>query len=242
MPKQCCRPNRWARIWPNTRIFSTPAVEQGLREEGDPHMTVTATPLDPAAFDALTAAIRAVRGGDPLLSVDVAVPSSFVGVSVRRRFAKPGLVGVRFPSLPQDHCGVSRTHPCGAGPRAAVRASQRRAVTRGVLCVATGHVADAARQSSATVNVVAGVVTELDEADTDLRGAKGPHIPELAALYGAYRGRITDVADPRAVVDAALASASPTPLIVYLPPKAHGDRARLLSGLAGDGLLHVVLA
>jgi len=203
-------------------------------------MTVSATPFGPAAFDALATALRAVRGGDPLLSVDVAVPSSFVGVTVRRRFANPGLVGVRFTSLPRII--AERAAPVlAAQGRERLSSSQRRAVTRGVLCVATGRVADAARHSSATVNVVAGVFAELDEADTDLTGAKGPHIVELASLYDTYRGRITDVADPRAVVDAALATASPTPLIVYLPRRLKATELAFCRGLAADGLLHVVV-
>jgi len=65
-------------------------------------MTVTATPFGPAAFDALAAALRAVRDGDRLLSVHVAVPSSFVGVSVRRRLVR------RLARRPDGHRRSSR--------------------------------------------------------------------------------------------------------------------------------------
>jgi len=59
-----------------------------------------AVPYGPGAFAVLRDVLGELRGGDPLAPAEVAVPSSFTAVTVRRRLAAPGLVGVRFSALP----------------------------------------------------------------------------------------------------------------------------------------------
>ena len=109
-----------------------------------------------------------VRDGDPMTAVDVAVAAAFAGITVRRRFANPGLVGVRFAPLP--HLITDRALPvlAAAGVQP-LTSADRGAVTRGVLASSGGGLADSARRSARTVDVVAGMFAELDESAAGAR-------------------------------------------------------------------------
>ncbi len=129
-------------------------------------MTTVAVHFGPECFDALRDALQGIRAGDPLAPVDVAVPSSFVGVTVRRRLAAPGLVGVRFAPLPRVI--ADRALPVLAGQGVPpLTTAQRRAATKAVLAGSNGELAASARKSGSTTEVVAGVFAELDDADAD---------------------------------------------------------------------------
>ena len=84
------------------------------------------------ALAALRDVLADVRDGDPMTAVDVAVPSAFAGITVRRRFASPGLVGVRFAPLPRLITDRALPVLAAAGVQP-LTSADRRAVTRGVL-------------------------------------------------------------------------------------------------------------
>ena len=78
---------------------------------------VVVTRFGGPALAALREMLAHVRDGDPMTAVDVAVAAAFAGISVRRRFANPGLVGVRFAPLPRliaDRALLMRLRRCGA--------------------------------------------------------------------------------------------------------------------------------
>jgi ATP-dependent helicase/nuclease subunit B len=207
---------------------------------------VVVTSFGAPAFAAFRDALAEFRGGDPMAPVDVAVPSSFVGVTIRRRLASPGLVGVRFAPLPR--LIADRALPvlaaAGASP---LTAAQRRAAARAVLATSNGMLGASARRSESTTDVVAGVFAELDEAaanDTAVRAlsASGPALAEFAALYHRYLGVVAAAVRPEQLADAALAGSRDTPLIVYLPRRLTQVELRFCAGLAARGRLRVVLA
>lgn len=208
-------------------------------------MTTVATRFGPECLEALRDTLAAVRGGDPLAPVDVAVPSSFVGVTVRRRLADPGLVGVRFVPLPRVI--ADRALPVisdeGIQP---LTTAQRRAATKAVLAAAKGELAASSRRSRSTTEVVAGVFAELDDADADeatlhtLDGA-GRWPAEIADLYRGYLELIADAARPRRLVEAALQNPTTTPLIVYLPRRLTPVELRFCTGLAAQCRLQLIV-
>jgi RecB family exonuclease len=206
---------------------------------------VRVVPFGAEAFAALWDALADIRGGDPLARADVAVPSSFVGVTVRRRLATPGLVGVRFTSLPRIIADRAAATLAGAG-REVLGSAQRRAATRAVLASARGPLSDAAARSSATIGVVAGLFAELDDAelggsDLDELAHAGGWAAQIGELYGRYAARTAKAARPKDVVDAACASDDATPLIVYLPRRLGPGELRFCRSLAERGLLRVVV-
>ena len=189
------------------------------------------------ALAALRDVLAHVRDGDPMTAVDVAVPSAFAGITVRRRFANPGLVGVRFAPLPRLITDRALPILAAAGVQP-LTSADRRAVTRGVLAEPGGGLADSARRSARTVDAVAGVFAELDESASGAAAittlAAGGRWPaELAVLYRRYRDVIAAAAAPEQVAEAALASTRDTPLIIYLPRLANADRTEVLRGDGG---------
>ncbi len=209
------------------------------------NVTIVATRFGPESFEALRDALQAVRAGDPLAPVDVAVPSSFVGVTVRRRLADPGLVGVRFAPLPRVI--ADRALPVlavqGVQP---LTTAQRRAATKAVLAVSTSELADSARRSGSTTEVVAGVFAELDDADASEEtllalDSAGRWPAEIAALYRSYVELAADAARPRRLVEAALHNTTNTPLIVYLPRRLTPVELRFCTGLAQQGRLRIIV-
>lgn len=209
-------------------------------------MSVIVTGFGPPAFEALRATLAELRAGDPLAPVEVAVPSSFVGLTVRRRLADPGLIGVRFAPLPRliTDRAASVLAAAGALP---VTSAQRRTVTRAVLAGAGGDLAASARRSPSTADVVTGVFAELDDLaagpDTlEVLDTAGRWPGELAGLYRRYVDLLGDAARPDQVVDAALDNRDATPLVVYLPRRLTATETRFCRGLSVRGLLRVVVA
>lgn len=208
-------------------------------------MTTVAVRFGPETLEALRDALLAVRAGDPLAPVDVVVPSSFVGVTVRRRLADPGLVGVRFAPLPRVI--ADRVLPVladqGVQP---LTTAQRRAATKAVLAVSKGELAASARKSGSTTEVVTGVFVELDDADADevtllTLEAAGRWPAEISELYRSYLDLVADAARPRRLVEAALQNPAKVPVIVYLPRRLTPVELRFCIGLAEQGLLHVIV-
>ena len=198
------------------------------------------------ALAALRDVLAHVRDGDPMTAVDVAVPSAFAGITVRRRFANPGLVGVRFAPLPRLITDRALPVLAAAGVQP-LTSADRRAVTRGVLAGSGGGLADSARRSARTVDVVAGVFAELDESAAGAAAirtlAAGGRWPaELAVLYRRYLDVIATAAGPEQVAEAALASTRDTPLIIYLPRRLTRIELRFCEGMAARGQLHAVVA
>jgi hypothetical protein len=117
---------------------------------------------------------------------------------------------------------------------------------RAVLLAGAGELPEAARRSGGTVDVVAGVFAELDDAEAGddvlaaLVGAGG-WPAELSTLYRAYLGATAGAARPREVVDAACRAVRGTPLVIYLPRWLTAGELRFCRALAGQGLLRVVL-
>ena len=207
---------------------------------------VVITRFGEPAFAAFRDVLADVRDGDPVASVDVAVPSSFVGVTVRRRLANPGLVGVRFAPLPRVI--ADRALPVLATAVALpLTSAHRHAAARTVLASSSGGLADSARRSASTIDVVAGVFAELDESAVDgdaiqMLAAGGRWPAELAGLYRRYLGLVAEFVGPEQLAEAALASTRDTPLIVYLPRRLTRIELGFCAGLADRGQLRVVLA
>ena len=198
------------------------------------------------AFAALRDVLAHVRDGDLISAVDVAVPSAFAGITVRRRFADPGLVGVRFAPLPRLIADRALPVLAAAGVQP-LTSVQRRAVVRGVLAGSGGGLADSARRSARTVDAVAGVFAELDESAAGAAvigtlAAGGRWRAELAVLYRRYLDVVATAARPGQVAEAALASTRDTPLVIYLPRWLTRTELRFCEGISARGQLHVVVA
>ncbi|MGO9297386.1 MAG: PD-(D/E)XK nuclease family protein [Streptosporangiaceae bacterium] len=204
-----------------------------------------AVPYGPGAFAVLRDVLGELRGGDLLAPAEVAVPSSFTAVTVRRRLAAPGLVGVRFSALPKLIADRAARELVATGRRPLTPA-ERRAAVRSVLFAGPGGLPESARRSAGTVDVVGGVFAELDDAEvgdavlTALTGAGG-WPAQLATLYRAYLEATAGAARPAEVVDAACRAAVGIPLVVYLPGWLTVGELRFCRALAGRGLLRVVL-
>ena len=202
-------------------------------------------PYGAGAFAVLRDVLAQVRDGDPLARVDVAVPSSLAGVTVRRRLAAPALVGMRFGALPR--LIADRAAPLlAARSRPPLTLARRRAAARAVLSAGTGALAEAARHSAGTVDMIAGVFAELDDAQAGssaltVLAERGGWPGELAALYRAYLETTAGAARARETVDAACRTEGGTPLVVYLPSWLTSAELRFCRALAGRGLLRVVL-
>ena len=204
-----------------------------------------AVPYGAGALAVLRDVLGELRGGDPLAPAEVAVPSSFTAVTVRRRLAAPGLVGVRFSALPRLIADRAAGELAAAGRRPLTLA-QRRAAVRAVLAAGTGELPEAARRSAGTAGVVAGIFAELDDAeagDADLRilAGAGGWAAELSALYRAYLEATAGAARPREIVDAACRAGGGAPLVIYLPRWLTAGELRFCRALAGRCLLRVVL-
>jgi hypothetical protein len=173
-------------------------------------------------------------------------PRRSSGVTLRRRLASPGLVGVRFAPLPRLIADRALPVLASAGARP-LTAVQRRAAARAVLATSSGMLGDSARRSESTTDVVAGVFAELDEAAAndatiEALAAGGRALAELAGLYHRYLDVVAAAVRPEQLADAALAGTRDTPLIVYLPRRLTPVELRFCEGMAARGRLRVVLA
>ena len=208
---------------------------------------VVVTRFGAPAFAAVRDALACLRAGDPMAAVDVAVASAFVGVTVRRRLAQPGLVGVHFAPLPRLIADRALPVLATAGTRA-LTSAHRRAAARTVLASSSGGLADSARRSASTLDVVVGVFAELDESAANghdaikMLAAGGRWPAELAGLYRHYLDLVAEFVGPEQLAEAALKSAQDTPLIVYLPRRLTRTELSFCDGVAARGQLRVVLA
>jgi len=207
---------------------------------------VVVTRFGAPAFAAFRDALADFRDGDPMAPVDVAVPSLFVGVTVRRRLANPGLVGVRFAPLLRIIADRALPVLATAGARP-LTSAQRRAAARAVLATSSGGLADSNRRSASTMDVVAGTFAELDEAAADRDAIKalaggGRWPAELAGLYRRYLDLVATAIRPEQLVEAALTSTCDTPLMVYLPRRLTRIELRFCQGMAARGELRALVA
>lgn len=209
-------------------------------------------PFGPAATAALREAVVDAQADDPLRPVDVVVPTTVVGVTVRRAVAGHGLANVRFSSLPQLAERLAARHLVLTGRRPLAPPARDRAA-RLALRRGTGALADAATRHFATADIVTALLAELDGADAHHRGALdrlvssgSPRAAEVAALYGAYRGALAtaapDSVDP---LDAAVAAitaghAPASEVILFAPHRLRPADRRLLATLASEDRLTAI--
>jgi ATP-dependent helicase/nuclease subunit B len=239
-----------ARPGPGRRLLPAARPRGGggrRRERSVQRVTpVVVTRFGEPAFTALRDALADVRGGDPMAPVDVAVPSSFAGVTIRRRLANPGLVGVRFAPLPRVIANRALPVLATAGILP-LTSAHRHAAARAVLASSGGGLADSARRSASTIDVVTGVFAELDESAAggdaiEMLAAGGRWPAELAGLYRRYLDLVAEFVGPEQLAEAALTSTWDTPLIIYLPRRLTRIELGFCDGLADRGQLRVVLA
>src|SRR5262245_23122260 len=135
----------------------------------------------PAAREALCEQIGAVRGGDPLAPVTVAVPTTYAGLSLRRDLGRRpgGLVNVRFLSLNRvaELLGAPflAAPPDSAG-RVPLTATHRAGAIRVALDATDGPFRPLASHP-ATTRAFAATLAELDgftDAELDRVAATGP--------------------------------------------------------------------
>ena len=204
-----------------------------------------AVPYGAGALAVLREVLGELRGGDPLAPGDVAVPSSFTAVTVRRRLAAPGLVGVRFSALPRL-IGDRAAGELAVAGRQPLTPARRRAAVRCVLAAGAGGLPEAARRSAGTAEVVAGIFAELDDAEAGdavlaILADAGGWPAELSGLYRAYLEATAGAARPGEIADAACRAGGGTPLVIYLPCWLTAGELRFCRALAGRGLLGLVL-
>lgn len=204
-----------------------------------------AVPYGAGALAVLREVLGELRGGDPLAPGDVAVPSSFTAVTVRRRLAAPGLVGVRFSALPRL-IGDRAAGELAVAGRQPLTPARRRAAVRCVLAAGAGGLPEAARRSAGTAEVVAGIFAELDDAEAGdavlaILADAGGWPAELSGLYRAYLEATAGAARPGEIADAACRAGGGTPLVIYLPRWLTAGELRFCRALAGRGLLGLVL-
>jgi ATP-dependent helicase/nuclease subunit B len=219
-----------------------------------PHMGETRdfviTGFGPPATAALKHLVAEAKAADPLAPVDVVVPSGVASVTVRRELADPGLVNVRFSSLPQLADRMAARHMALSGITPQTPAERSLAV-RAAIRASTGSLAQAAANPS-TAALIEGLVVELDDVEADKGDATGNLArvsrrgQEVAAIYRAYRAETAPRASASEVLDAASAAvtgdvAQQTTVIVFAPRRLSPAERRLLEALHAKARLRVVL-
>jgi RecB family exonuclease len=208
------------------------------------------TGFGPSATQALRRLVSDAKKGDPLTPVDVVVPSGVSSVTVRRELADPGLVNVRFSSLPQLATRLAARYMAlnGIDP---LTTQARTLAVRKAIRQCSGRLAEAAANPS-TASLLEGLAVELDgaEAFVDDRlnflvtaSGRGR---EVAEMYGKYRGEVAGLATAPEVLDAAAAAvaaseAPDTHVIVLAPCRLTAAERRLLECLADRRRLACVL-
>ncbi|MFC3688582.1 PD-(D/E)XK nuclease family protein [Aquipuribacter hungaricus] len=172
---------------------------------------------------ALGRAVTAAQAGDPLAPVEVVVPTSLAGVTLRRGSAGPrGWANVRFGSLPQlaeRLCTVELALGPGPARRPLTALDRRRAVAEMLAAAATSPLVAAARRQRATADLLAGAFTELDDARVGPgQAALSPRGDEVRLLHTAYRSQIAGLLTGPEVMAlaAAVASRDPLPPVVLV--------------------------
>lgn len=214
----------------------------------------------PLARDALVETLTAVKRGDPLGPVTVAVPSAFTGLAVRRAVVTPerGLCNVRFLTL----AGVAEL--LGA-PRLAAEAAGRRPLTdalrtEAVRAAVLGEPGELRPVAShpATVRSLDATFRELRRAPTDVAAALdglGGRAALVARLFRAARERthaFYDEEDLLAAAAGAVHGATPGsatasalaelgPVVLFLPSVSSPGSDALTAALGARGGLHAIL-
>ncbi|ABS05866.1 PD-(D/E)XK nuclease family protein [Kineococcus radiotolerans] len=207
---------------------------------------------DAPTVTALRTLIAEAQRDDPLAPVDVVVPTSFAGVTLRRAVAAGGgLANVRFPSLPQLAERLSARHlAVGAEEARTVLTSTARSIAvRAAIAgldPTPGSLAAAGRHR-ATAELLEGLAAELDDAGVD--GHTGAPLSargqEVLELHRAYRGHL-GAALPEArllevAVEALAAGSAPdTHVVLVAPGRRTRAEDRLLAALHAAGRLSVL--
>lgn len=204
-----------------------------------------------SATQALKRLVDDAKDGDPLAPVDVIVPSGVSSVTVRRELADPGLVNVRFSSLPQLADRLAARHMALSGITPLTPAARSLAV-RSAIRTSTGPLADAAAHPS-TAALIEGLIVELDDAEAfkddriDRLADVSARGKEVAELYESYRRAVSTTAAAPEILDrardaVAAGDAPDTSVILFAPRRLSPPERRLLNALADDDRLRCVLA
>src|SRR5262245_62287967 len=209
------------------------------------------------AREALWDLIGAVRGGDPLAPVTVAVPTTYAGLSLRRDLGRRpgGLVNVRFLSLNRvaELLGAPfLAAPPGTEGRVPLTATRRAGAIRVALDETDGPFRPLATHP-ATTRAFAGTLAELDgltDAELTRLAATGPREAAVVAVARRVRelvaGTYTDEDQLRAA--AAMVAAGGVDLqdlgslVLFAPPSLTPGGLDLVLALAHAGAAAVVLA
>ena len=151
-------------------------------------------PVGEPAFERLRALIARAKAGDALAPVTVVTPTSYAGLSLRRRLSRPaGLINVRFMTLARlaeylgapEAAGRGKTPLTPAPAQAAVNAAGRN-LGDGPLADVAGHAKtqQSAAQAFRLLDRLEGRLDEVASSD-DLRR-------HLVAWYRGYQGLLGD--------------------------------------------------
>ena len=146
------------------------------------------------AFERLRALIERAKAGDDLAPVTVVTPTSYAGLSLRRRLSRPaGLINVRFMALPRlaEYLGAPEAAKRGKTPltpalaQAAVNAAGRR-LGPGPLADVAGHTKtqQSAARTFRLLDRLDGTLGEVESSDRLRR--------QLVEWYRAYQGLLGD--------------------------------------------------
>jgi ATP-dependent helicase/nuclease subunit B len=205
-----------------------------------------------AALESLRAVLDEVRAGDPLAPVDVIVPTGVAGVTVRRVVAgDAGLANIRFSALPQVAERLAARHLALTGPSVSrpLTSAVRSQAVRATVASATGTLARAA-QHRATLSLLDGLMTELDEVQLDParldRNTLSAHGVEVLDLFTGYRSRVGHLVSPgemllRAIEAIDEGDAPNTQVILYSPSRLTALEKVFLRALHDRGRLSAVL-
>ena len=161
---------------------------------GQPHPGVFLEPVGEQAFERLRALIARAKAGDDLAPVTVVTPTSYAGLSLRRRLGRPaGLINVRFMALPRlaEYLGAPEAAKRGKTPltpalaQAAVNAAGRR-LGPGPLTNVAGHTKtqQSAARTFRLLDRLDGRLGEVESSDRLRR--------QLVEWYRAYQGLLGD--------------------------------------------------
>ena len=163
-------------------------------QQDEPHPGVFLEPVGEPAFERLRALIERAKAGDDLAPVTVVTPTSYAGLSLRRRLSRPaGLINVRFMALPRlaEYLGAPEAAKRGKTPltpalaQAAVNAAGRR-LDPGPLADVAGH-AKTQQSAARTFRLLDRLDGRLGEVEASDRLRR-----HLVEWYRAYQGLLGD--------------------------------------------------
>lgn len=209
-----------------------------------------------AALDALVAAVRRAKDGDPLATVTVVVPGERLGVAVRRALARSGTNGrpgiAALSVLPLRRLAETLVgDQLAAGGRRPLTTSVLAAAVRGVLHDSPGLFAPVAGHIG-TVRALARAHRELRTlpraALAELEAQGGVVVGETARVHRELTGRCAagtfDEVDLLRAASRTVAGQAPVELgavIVFLPQDLDAAERELLASLATRVPLHVIV-